>query len=95
MRLIRRLASDRKGATAIEYGLIGALISVAIIGGLQAFAAEGTGVFNVIAQLPDASLAELLYGFRQYRAVADCMIDLLDTELDRRNGDLDPLGPKG
>lgn len=46
LRLFRRLASDRKGATAIEYGLIGALISIAIIGGLQAFAGEGTGVFN-------------------------------------------------
>ena len=56
MRLIRRLASDRKGATAIEYGLIGALISVAIIGGLQAFAAEGTGVFKVAMEAVSAAL---------------------------------------
>lgn len=55
-RLIRRLLEDRRGATAIEYGLIGALISIAIIGGLQAFAAEGTGVFNVAMDAVSAAL---------------------------------------
>jgi len=54
--LIHRFLRDRKGATAIEYGLIGALISVAIIGGLQAFAAEGTGVFNVAMDAVSAAL---------------------------------------
>ena len=55
-RLIRRLLKDRRGATAIEYGLIGALISIAIIGGLQAFADEGTGVFNVAMDAVSAAL---------------------------------------
>lgn len=55
-RLIRRLLEDRRGATAIEYGLIAALISIAIIGGLQAFAAEGTGVFNVAMDAVSAAL---------------------------------------
>lgn len=55
-RLIHRLLKDQRGATAIEYGLIGALISVAIIGGLQAFAAEGTGVFNVAMDAVSAAL---------------------------------------
>ncbi|HRH20766.1 MAG TPA: Flp family type IVb pilin [Brevundimonas sp.] len=45
-RLIRRLLKDRSGATAIEYGLIVALMAIAIIGSLTAFAEEGTGVFN-------------------------------------------------
>ncbi|HEX8217239.1 MAG TPA: Flp family type IVb pilin [Allosphingosinicella sp.] len=31
MRLIKRLSADRKGATAIEYGLIASLIAVAAI----------------------------------------------------------------
>ena len=55
-RLIHRFLRDRKGATAIEYGLIGALISIAIIGGLQAFADEGTGVFNVAMDAVSAAL---------------------------------------
>jgi pilus assembly protein Flp/PilA len=44
--LIRRFLEDRSGATAIEYSLIGALVAVAIIGSVTAFADEGTGVFN-------------------------------------------------
>ncbi|MBN8551761.1 MAG: Flp family type IVb pilin [Caulobacterales bacterium] len=54
--LIRRLLQDQRGATAIEYGLIGALIAVAIIGGLQAFASEGTGVFNRAMDIISAAL---------------------------------------
>jgi pilus assembly protein Flp/PilA len=33
--LLRRLGADARGATAIEYGLIVALIAVAAIGGMQ------------------------------------------------------------
>nr|CAD6423850.1 Flp family type IVb pilin [Rhizobium sp. Q54] len=33
MKLLRRLRRDESGATAIEYGLIAALISVALIAG--------------------------------------------------------------
>jgi pilus assembly protein Flp/PilA len=32
---LRRLGADERGATAIEYGLIVALIAVASIGGMQ------------------------------------------------------------
>ena len=32
---LRRLGADKRGATAIEYGLIAALIAVASIGGMQ------------------------------------------------------------
>lgn len=34
-KLFARFAKDESGATAIEYGLIAALIAVMIIGGLQ------------------------------------------------------------
>ena len=33
--MLRMLGADQRGATAIEYGLIVALIAVAAIGGLQ------------------------------------------------------------
>ena len=33
--ILRRLGADERGATAIEYGLITALIAVACIGGMQ------------------------------------------------------------
>lgn len=39
--LLSRLARDTRGATAIEYGLIAALIAVGAIGGM---AALGSGV---------------------------------------------------
>ena len=35
MKLVARFVKNESGATAIEYGLIAALISVAIIGGLN------------------------------------------------------------
>lgn len=41
-------ATDDRGATAIEYGLIVALIGIAIISGLQAFSAAAQGKFDVI-----------------------------------------------
>eukprot|EP01032_Pedospumella_encystans_P003432 gene3432-4059_t len=37
MRLFRQLLSDLRGATAIEYGLIAAIMSVALISGYGAF----------------------------------------------------------
>lgn len=49
MKLVARFMKNESGATAIEYGLIAALISVAIIGGASAV---GTGVndgFTTIA----------------------------------------------
>ena len=39
--LFKAFATDESGATAIEYGLIAALLSVAIIGGATAL---GTGI---------------------------------------------------
>ena len=44
--LIRRFIRDDSGATAIEYGMILALMFLVILGALQAFAGSGTGIFN-------------------------------------------------
>ena len=40
---------DESGATAIEYGLIAALISVAIVGALTTVGTNLSSVFNTIA----------------------------------------------
>jgi len=47
--LIRRFAKDESGATAIEYGLIAALISVVIIGVLSTIGDNLSVKFNEIA----------------------------------------------
>ncbi|MGE7369731.1 Flp family type IVb pilin [Neorhizobium sp. NPDC001467] len=44
MRLIRAFLCDESGATAIEYALIGGLISIAVISGASAL---GNGVGNL------------------------------------------------
>ncbi len=44
-----KLLSDRDGATAIEYGLIAALISVVIITAVTLVGSNLKGVFNSIA----------------------------------------------
>ncbi|MDG1417175.1 MAG: Flp family type IVb pilin [Maricaulis sp.] len=49
MKFVSRFFKDESGATAIEYGLIAALIAVVIIGAVTAL---GTGVsdnFNTVA----------------------------------------------
>jgi pilus assembly protein Flp/PilA len=46
---ISKLFGDRCGATAIEYGLIAALIAVAIVGGLTTVGTSLSGAFNSVA----------------------------------------------
>ena len=46
--MLRRLGADRRGATAIEYGLIVALIAVASIGGMQALGGGSSGKWGQI-----------------------------------------------
>jgi pilus assembly protein Flp/PilA len=48
MNRLKRFRSDDEGATAVEYGLIAALIVVAIIGALNLFAANAVGMFAYI-----------------------------------------------
>ena len=45
----KRLGSDDSGATAIEYGLIAALISVAAIGAMQGIGNKLNVTFNNVA----------------------------------------------
>ena len=47
-RRMRLLCADQRGATAIEYGLICALIVVAMIGGLQALGGGVGGKWGTI-----------------------------------------------
>jgi pilus assembly protein Flp/PilA len=46
---ISRYLHDETGATAIEYGLLAALISVVIIGAVKAAGTSLSGMFNTIA----------------------------------------------
>ena len=46
---IKRVGTDEKGATAIEYGLLAALIAVAIIGALQAVSEQLILTFSGVA----------------------------------------------
>lgn len=53
--LITRFQNDESGATAIEYGLIAALVSIAILFALQALGPKLAGVFQAVANaLPAA-----------------------------------------
>jgi pilus assembly protein Flp/PilA len=45
---IRKLAGDRKGATAIEYGLIAAFIALAMVVALPKISTSLSGKFNTI-----------------------------------------------
>ena len=48
-RFIKRLSNDEKGATAIEYGLIAALIAVVIIGAVSLVGSDLGNTFNNVA----------------------------------------------
>ena len=48
-KLFARFAKDESGATAIEYGLIAALIALAIIAGAGALGNQVGSTFNSIA----------------------------------------------
>lgn len=48
-RFISSFMNDDSGATAIEYGLIAALISVAIIGAVTAVGGKLTGTFTKVS----------------------------------------------
>ena len=48
-RTLHRLFADRRGATAIEYGLIVGLIAVAIVGALSALGGGAGGMWTNIS----------------------------------------------
>jgi pilus assembly protein Flp/PilA len=45
-RFLSRFRRDESGATAIEYGMILALMFLVILGAMQAFGRTGSGIFN-------------------------------------------------
>jgi pilus assembly protein Flp/PilA len=45
---VRMLRADRRGATAIEYGLLVALITVAAIGGMESLGGGSSGMWGRI-----------------------------------------------
>lgn len=49
MRLIRSMLRDESGATAIEYGLIAALIGTAVVGGMGAYGTQLGNLFNKVS----------------------------------------------
>jgi pilus assembly protein Flp/PilA len=49
MLFIRKLIKNNKGATAIEYGLIAALIAVAAIGAMSSLGGKLKTTFNGVA----------------------------------------------
>ena len=50
IKLFRAIIRDRLGATAVEYGLIVALLVIAIITSLQGVANENTGLWAVVTR---------------------------------------------
>ena len=49
MQFIRKIFKDKKGATAIEYGLIAALIAVAAITAIQGLGTSLSTTFNNVS----------------------------------------------
>lgn len=47
--LLKQLARDTRGGTAIEYGLIASLIVIASIGAFEAVADENTGLWGTVS----------------------------------------------
>jgi pilus assembly protein Flp/PilA len=57
MNMISRFVKDESGATAIEYGLIAALIAVGIIGAATALGGSLSGLFESISGQLDTAVA--------------------------------------
>ena len=55
MKFINKLARDEQGATAIEYGLIAALIAVAAITAMQSLGNSLNGTFTEVSDTLDAA----------------------------------------
>ncbi|WP_242219484.1 Flp family type IVb pilin [Shinella zoogloeoides] len=54
-KIFARLLKDESGATAIEYGLIAALISVALITGATALGGSLDNIFTGLSEQMDAA----------------------------------------
>jgi pilus assembly protein Flp/PilA len=47
--VLRRLAGNRRGATAVEYGLILSLVVLTMLAALQGLASTTTGMWNNVS----------------------------------------------
>jgi pilus assembly protein Flp/PilA len=56
LKIVRRLLKNRAGATAIEYGLIAALVSVAAIGALSAMGSSLQTMFETVSTKLDGAV---------------------------------------
>ncbi|MGE4324329.1 MAG: Flp family type IVb pilin [Sphingobium sp.] len=54
MQFVRKMLKNEKGATAIEYGLIAALISIAAIGAMTAIGPKLNNTFTSVSEGLDA-----------------------------------------
>ena len=57
LHLLRRICADRNGATAIEYGLIVALIVIAIMGSLTLFGSRANSMWDNVSAQQSAAIA--------------------------------------
>jgi pilus assembly protein Flp/PilA len=53
---VRKIIKDESGATAIEYGLIAALVSVAAIGALTAMGTSLNDMFTAVSTALNAAI---------------------------------------
>ena len=58
MPILKRIAKDEFGATAIEYGLIASLVVIASIGAFDAVANENTGLWATVSQKVGENMGE-------------------------------------
>jgi len=49
MLIAKKLATDKRGVTALEYALIAALVAVVIIGGVRLLGTNVSKVFSTVA----------------------------------------------
>lgn len=57
MQSFKKFAGDKKGATAIEYGLIAALIAVAAIAAMTSVGTKLGGTFNKVSTQMETAAA--------------------------------------
>ncbi|MEZ5692970.1 MAG: Flp family type IVb pilin [Altererythrobacter sp.] len=56
--MLKLIARDDRGATAIEYGLIASLVVIASIGAFEAVANENTGLWATVADKVSSNMGE-------------------------------------
>lgn len=56
LKMCRRLRKDKRGATVIEYGLIAALIIIAIMSSLKALGGGSNGMWGALSNKIDNAM---------------------------------------